>query len=425
MTIAELLRQATDAKTMEAARRLFFSRRWQLLQGDGNWLWGEFQLNGPAPLRAAVDLLNGRFCCNCRSRQQPCAHALSLVMILNNQAERITVAEMPDWVAAHQNQTVVPNSQAVDASTTTSSSLIPDAKRLQLMQQGMQELELRLIDIVERGLADTNSLGPDFWADTATRLTDAKLSGLASQVRWMSSKNLAASQQLNLLASLYLAVLAWRNSAQLPEPALLELLRYLGVAVKKEQLLQQKSLADYWLVMGVVEGEEDRLRYRRVWLRGEKSKRYALLLDYAFGEQPFERGWALSSAWQGNLHYYPGNYPQRAILPFPSPGQHPYDGLKGYENFAALRSNYQKALAQQPWLQQYPAYLQALQPLSEDGHFFLVDALGEALAVEPDLAGFYTLLAASYGETLAIFAEFDGYYLRPLSYVSETGLRAI
>ena len=107
MTITDLLRQSPDAKTSEGARRLFFSRRWILLGGDGKWLWGAFKVNGPKPLQSAVDLINGRFYCSCRGRQRPCAHALSLVMILHQQPERITVGPTPRAMALHEERLLV------------------------------------------------------------------------------------------------------------------------------------------------------------------------------------------------------------------------------------------------------------------------------------------------------------------------------
>lgn len=427
MTIQELLRQASDAKTLEAARRLYFSRRWLLLQGDGEWIWGEFQVNSPQPLQAAVDMLNAHFFCNCRSRQRPCAHALSLVMILSNQAERITVASPTDWVLAYKNQTL-PSSAPLpqeQEEKTSNKTFAPDEKRQKLMNQGLAELELRLIDIIERGLADTNALGYDLWEDTAARLTDAKLPGLAKQIRISGQQEMPHQQQLQLLASFQLAIRSWKNRNQLDLPQQQELYKLLGVNTKKEDLLQQTSQKDHWLVMGQIEGMEERLRYRRVWLRGQKSQRFILLLDYAFGDQAFERAWPLASAWEGEAFSYPGSYLQRAIFPYPRPSKQIYDKLKGYDNFAAMRRNYQKALGLQPWLQNYPVYIHQLQPLSEQSRFYLLDAQGQALPVIEDTPTFYTLLAASYEQPLSVFAEFDGHFLRPLSYFSQSVLCAI
>ncbi|PHI18311.1 hypothetical protein CEQ90_18545 [Lewinellaceae bacterium SD302] len=452
MTIQDLLSMSPDAKTSEGARRLYFSRRWRLLGGDGKWLWGEFEVNSPKPLRAAVDLLNANFFCNCRSRYRPCTHALSLVMILNNQPERITVSSPTEWLFEYQ-QSLLPRhlreevgpegatdsaemkSGGAAAETASSDSAldraaaVPDKKtaaRLQLMSSGIDELELRLLDIASRGLADTNSLGNDFWEDTANRLTDAKLGGLGNRLRSLiRSGEPDLEQQSSIIGDLYLAIRAWKKRDEIPENNYSELLQYAGVNLKKEVIRAQPGREDHWLVMGSAEGSEDRLRYRRVWLRGEQRKRYALLLEYAFGEQPFERSWPLASSWQGTVHYFPGSYPQRAVFPNPMRGGKSYDGLRGYPDFAAMLHDYRRALALQPWLPSYPVYLAEVRPMTKDGVFTLMDNYDHPLPLPADYQNFYTLLAAGGGTPLSLFAEFDGTHLRPLSLFTGAGLLAV
>lgn len=422
MTIADLLALSPGPKVSEGARRLYYSRRWRTLGSDGEWLWGEFTVNGPNPLRPAVHLTTGRFYCTCRSRQRPCSHALSLVMILNNQQERISVSSPPEWALLLR--------QSAPPPATPSTPWQEDPKlaaRLELMGQGVEELEVRLLDIVSRGLADTNALGNDFWLDTAARLTDAKLGGLANRLRATHRQtDLAPERQIRILADLYLAIRAWRKLDRLPPERRDELLQYAGINLKKEQLAQGPPRPDHWLVMGTLEGQEDRLRYRRVWLRGESRKRYALLLDYAFGEQPYERSWPLASSWQGDVRYYPGSYPQRAVFTQPKPGGRPYEGLSGYATFAALLHDYYRALALQPWLPNYPAYLTEVVPLRVDGRPHLIDPEDRIFPLIPasDRA-FYTLLAASGGGPISLFTEFDGDALRPLSLFTGSGLVAL
>lgn len=421
MTIAELLAQSPDAKTLEGARRLFFSRRWRTIAGDGNWLWGEFEVNGPQPLRTAVDLINGHFFCTCRSRRRPCTHALSLVMVLGNQADRITVASPPEWALLLREKTIERNEQAAAPSSLPQGDML-DAKRARLMDQGLTDLELRLLDLMDRGLADTNAQGEEFWLDTAARLTDAKLSGMANRLRSVIAAGDDSTVQLNWLGDAYLAIRAWRNRDQLDPKQREELYRYLGLNVKKDQLAQRPGKNDHWLVMGSFEGVEDRLRYRRVWLRGEKCKRYALLLEYAFGERPFERGWALGSSWSGKVQYYPGSYPQRAIFSYPTPGGRPYEGLRGYADFDAMSHDYQRALALNPWLPSYPVYFQAITPRMIEGNGWLIDATEKGLPMEGASEQLFTLLGLSYGEPVSLFGEFDGHRLRPLSVVMGSGL---
>ncbi|THH39975.1 hypothetical protein [Neolewinella litorea] len=418
--IDHLIQLAPDAKTLEAGRRLFYSRRWRLLGGDGEWIWGEFDVGGKRPITSAVQVVRGKFSCSCRARARPCAHNLALVLLLKNNPDRFTVGQPPDWVRSVQHQsgrapkTIKDTEQAEDRLSA----------RLELMTSGVDELELRLLDVARRGIADTQGQGEESWLSMATRLTDAKLPGLAGRVRRLAGLGAEGTEGeiARTLGDLYLFVRAWRIRDEFPPDRREELYQLAGITTKKDELLGLPAKEDHWLVLGSVSGTEDRLRYRRVWLRGERSRRYALLLDYAFGDFPFEQSWPLSASFAGGVHYYPGSYPQRAVFPEPRPGGRPYDGLKGYPSFQDMLANYRRALGVNPWLLYYPVYLDDVRPVKEGERMKLVDAQGRALPVSADHTGFYRLLAVSGGGPLSLFAEFDGYQLRPLSLLTQLGL---
>ncbi len=421
----DLLRLAPDAKALEAGRRLFYSRRWRLVGGDGQWLWGEFSYgNGNKAIETAVALTNGRFFCTCRARQRPCAHGLAIVLMLKNDQQRITVAQPPSWVRSVQFQ--AEQKATPKPVRDTHSAANRESDRLDLMGAGVEELELRLLDITRRGIADTLAQGPEVLRAAAARLTDAKLPGPAGRLRRLASLGAEGTEArfARILGDLYLFVRAWKNRRQLTDQQHAELLQFAGMSVRKDEILSQQGLNDHWLVMGTVTGQEDRLRFRRVWLRGEQSRRFVLLLDYAFGERPFERSWPLSASFQGPVYYYPGNYPQRALFPTPATGGRPYDGLKGYQTFAAMRENYQKAIAVNPWLFSYPVYLENVRPFSLDRKRALLDPAGEVLPLTEDYQNFYRLLAISGGAPISLFGEFDGYHFFPLSIVTGMGLVA-
>ncbi|MCP9235859.1 hypothetical protein [Lewinella sp. JB7] len=420
MSVDHLLKLAPDAKSLESGRRLFYSRRWRLLGGDGEWLWGEFDVGAKRPIQSAVQVVEGRFSCSCRARARPCAHGLALVLLLANNPDRITVGQPPDWVRSVQHQSsriprVVKDVRKVGDRF---------ADRLDLMTAGIDELELRLLDVARRGIADTLEQGPEVWQAAAVSLTDAKLPGLAGRLRRLATLGTDGTEAeiARALGDLYLFVRAWRKHDELPHARGQELYQIAGVSTKRDDLLRREPVRDHWLVLGTVEGREERLRYRRVWLRGETTRRFALLLDFAFGDMAFEQSWPLSGSFDGSVHYYPGSYPQRAILATPKAGGRPYDGLKGYDTFDDMLDNYRRALAVNPWLLQYPVYLNAVRPVRDGGESLLIDERGVALPVHPEYSGFYRLLAVSGGAPTALFAEFDGYQLSPLSLLTELGL---
>ena len=420
MSTDELLQLAPDAKSLEAGRRLFYSRRWRLLGGDGEWVWGEFDVGGKRPIECAVQVITAKFMCTCRARARPCAHGLALVLLLKNNADRYTVGQPPDWVRSVQHQASLTPRATKDVIKADDRL----TARLELMTSGIDELELRLLDVARRGIADTLGQGSETWLATAARLTDAKLPGPAGRVRRLASlsEEDARTEIARTLGDLYLFTRSWRIRDELTAERRDELYQLAGINTKKDELLALSTTDDHWLVLGVVNGQEDRLRYRRVWLRGEKTRRYALLLDYAFGDFPFEQSWPLSASFDGGLIYYPGNYPQRAVLPDPRPGGRPYDGLNGYATFSDMLENYRRALGVNPWLLQYPVYLSEVRPVKQGTDSLLVDTDDRALPLPQEYEGFYRLLAVSGGAPITVFAEFDGYLLRPLSLLTELGL---
>ena len=414
-----LLQLAPDAKTLEAGRRLFYSRRWRLLGGDGQWIWGEFDYNGRRAIESAVEVVQGKFHCTCRARARPCAHDLALVILLKNDADRFTVGQPPEWVRSVQFRAERPAPPVRDLPAADDRL----AARLELMTAGIDELELRLLDIARLGIADTIGQGAEVWLSMAARLTDNKLPGLAARVRRLATvpDSEAERQIARTLGDLFLFIRSWRFREEFPPERMQELYQVAGITTRREELLRRPPRADHWLVTGVTEGEEDRLRFRRVWLRGERSKRYVLLLDYAFGQTPFEQSWPLSASFDGEVRYYPGAYPQRGIFPSPRPGARPYDGLIGYPAIAEMRTNYRRAIGVNPWLPSYPVYLSDVRPVKVGPEMYLLDAQGEAVPVAADFGGFYRMLAVSGGGSMAVFAEFDGYTVRPLSLLSQHG----
>ena len=421
----DLLRLAPDAKSIEAGRRLFYSRRWRLVGGDGDWLWGEFAYgNANKAIESAVELTTGRYVCSCRARQRPCAHGLALVLMLKNDQARITVAQPPSWVRSVQFRAEKKEKSRPVLDVRAANERQSD--RLDLMTEGVEELEIRLLDIARRGIADTLAQGPELLLAAAARLTDAKLPGPAGHLRRLAALGPDGSEAAfaRTLGDLYLFVRAWKNRQELPNAGHDELLQFAGVNTRRDELLARPGVTDHWLVMGVLNGQDDKLRWRRTWLRGEHSRRFALVQEYAFGEQPYERSWPLGASFQGTVFYYPGSYPQRAVFPHPVVGGKPYDGLKGYTSFAALRDNYQKALAVNPWLYAYPVYLSGARPTVNERQRYLVDGSGEGFPLHPAYENFYRLLSVSGGQPISLFAEFDGYCLHPLSVVTGMGLVA-
>lgn len=406
-----LLHLAPDAKSVERARKFFFSRKWLELAGNGEWLWGIYEFAEGREVRPAVYLPGAHFQCTCNSPRRPCPHALALVLMLLNAQERLRVGEPPDWVRRPSAAPAPRPPAPADADRRQ--------ERLQLMDEGVAELERWLNDTIRQGL-HLLAERPEMLEEFATRMVDYQLGGIARQLRGL--RTFFASDDwprfgLERWGQLYLFVRAWQQLDRQPPARRADLYQLAGLNLRKEEVLLQPAVEDHWLVVGQVQETEEPLYVRRVWLRGEQSGRMALLLDFAHGSPAFERSWPVGSAWQGQLHYYPSSYPQRAVMARAEPSRRAYEGLQGLATFAALRTAFREALLAQPWLLRLPVVLDDVRPLPQGEQIVLADAEQHPIALAGS-AGL-TLLAISGGEPLTIIGEWDGRTLLPLAVVAD------
>jgi hypothetical protein len=293
-------------------------------------------------------------------------------------------------------------------------------QRLELMQKGIVELEQWLVDLVTQGLSTVESLPESYWESFAARMVDAKLGGIARRLRQIPpiiGTEGWHETLLGIIAELHLFVQAFRQLDGLPEPMQEEVLSIGGRNIKKQVLLEQEGVKDHWLVLGQQSGSEDQLRYRRTWILGEQSGRAALLLDYAYGNQPFEHNWVLGSAWQAEIVFYPSSYPLRALVKQAQPHRQAIQQLNSYENWAKLMEAYAEALAQNPWLYTFPALLEAVTPTQLYDQAKLRDTAGQAAPLLAESDTLWQMVALSAGKPLAVFGEWSGSSFSPLSVI--------
>jgi hypothetical protein len=413
----QLLQLAPDTATLEQARRLFFARRWQLLEGNGAQLWGEYHTQYGHQIRSVVNFSPPQFHCSCKSPRRPCKHALALVLLFLNRADVWRVQDTPpDWVAKLlRTPDSSPKKETTDKDS--ASRMADQAKRVALMDEGVAELEKWLRQAARQGLASLRDTAAD-WERMAARLVDCKLGSIARRLRraaalletddWLAP----VVRELGLL---YLFVRAWQAKGQLGPSQKRELMQVAGWNLRKEQVLQSgRPVKDNWLVLGLETGAEEKLRYRRTWLRGENTGHYALLLDFAYGNQGFESHWVVGSVLQGELVYYPGQPPLRAVLRTATPSQVPYTTPEAYADLVALGQAYSHALAASPWLERFPVELEAVTPVLVDEQAFLLDEEQRQLPLPLEEA-FWRLLALSGGASLRVFGEYTGAHFEPLS----------
>ena len=428
---------APDDSTLNRAESLANPRRWIYIERNERTLWGECSGSGKEAYRAIVDMTGPAYKCSCPVKRFPCKHTLALLLLAaDNNATHFGKNPPPqyvtEWLDARDRRQVAkaePRTEEQKAKSDATKNKTRD-ERLDLMRDGVTDLQNRLLDMIRDGLADLEKAPPQYFQDFGARMVDAKLGSLSKRIKGWASLCQTHPEDwyerlLAEIGSLYLLTKAFQNFDALNEPLQAEIMAQMGVSIKKEDLLSQTGLVDDWLVLGQIETtEEDNLTSRRVWLRGRESGKTVLILDFAFGAMGFGSAWLNGFVYRTEVVFYPAAYLLRVVTKGIEPAQ-PFSQIIGYQDFTHFFESYSMALASNPWLHAYPVLLAQVIPIFSEGQFFLIDKnkktldLGDVISSKDKKAIGWKLLALSGGNPVSVFGEWDGKKLLPLSVFSE------
>ncbi len=375
----------------------------------------------------AIDLHKNSLYCTCPFYPKPCIHAQALFLLQQNAGTALfTLTDtLPDWAPA----LLAGRATLLRPDQTAQQEVAREQRRFERLERaanGFEDLEVWLLDTFRRGVATVASEDPRWYEGIATRMADASMTGISRTLRLLgqipATQTDWAEQVLAVLAECYLAVRAFRRRAALPEALGYDLQTYIGVALKKEEVVQSgERVTDVWAVVGQAEETlEEKLRSRRTWLLGPQSGRYALLLDFAFGGMGFPQTITPGSIRQGTLAYYPSAWPQRALTVTDlTEVPKKVEKLPGLTDFSQLLAAFAAALGQQPWLAVFPAALSDCTPYLQGNQFFMADKMGKSLPLQTREDTFWRLLSVSGGHPVSLFGVWDGAAFQPLSVVSD------
>lgn len=416
--VAEL---APDARSVAAARKLASPGPWSELGCTGSLVWGRCQGRAATPYQATVDLDEPAFRCTCPSRKQPCKHGLALLLLWVEHGDAVAEAAAPagfaeDWA---RQRTGKPQSTArrdggvadPDAQTRR------EQQRVAAMTDGFIDLERWLGDLTRQGLASARRQPYAFWDATAARLVDAQLPGLAERVRAAGGAVRRSEDWADGLVAecgrWELAAQAWRRRASLPLALLGDLRTFIGWPRRGDEVAGFQRQRDRWVVAGVRQGEDGRVVSQRTWLRGERSGRWVLVLDFATSVQALQVAHVVGAVVEDELTLYPGNDPVRAAFSgqqqIVATGQAPPTRA-----LAEARGDLAEALARNPWADHLPVAVRGVTVAQGGGRWWLRDEPGNRLPLHPD-AQPWLLLALSGGEPSDVVAEWRDAALDPMT----------
>jgi SWIM zinc finger len=395
LTLAKVEEIAPDQGSLSAARKLLNPSSWPVIAGsEAGLVWGECQGSGSLPYRVVISESDLGYKCTCPSRKFPCKHSLAL-MWMRAEGRPITTQAPPDWVndwlARRRGPPARPSApnkaeakpKAIATAFEPESPVVdPKAQARALAQRernraereaailaGMEELDLWILDQLERGLAGFQTVAREQCGLAARRLVDAKASGLASRVEQLPAalfglpEALRANFLIEKLGELHLIAEAYRRQAELPEAMKADLRLMIGWTMSREDLLgesQAMRLRDRWMVLAATqEIQPDKLRRLETWLArlgDAEGPRFAVLMDFV----PVSIGavgktYSAGEIFEAELAFYPSSAPLRAIIAqqFGSVTRGGHWQAPPDDVSRAL-DRYEASLGARPWLGEWP-----------------------------------------------------------------------
>jgi hypothetical protein len=340
-------------------------------------------------------------------------------MLLATQPPLFAGAAEPDWVAkwiAERAARADKKEQRQESTPDPEAQAKRAAAREAKVLAGVDQLELWLCDLLRLGISTAPAKDYAFWDGMAARLVDSQAGSLARMVRELASLAASGSRWeerfLHRVASLTLAIEGYRRASSLPEELRADVRNAIGFTVAQDDVLAREGVRDTWMVVGRSVDAEDRLLVQRSWLQGRKTQRTALILDFAAAGAPLNPSFPTGSAFVGEVVFFPGALPQRALVKSRTPdGPFPPAAL----DLAAAHLTYRQALTASPWVSGWPMQIAGAATYFDGSQFLLRDAAGFAVPLRAAPEAAWKLVAVSGGKPLTVFGEFDGARLRPLT----------
>ncbi|MFB4309102.1 SWIM zinc finger family protein [Actinomadura sp. GTD37] len=413
----QVLGLAPDASSAKAAGGVAKPAKWGGTGCDDEAVWGECQGSGKSVYRACADLAGPAFRCSCPSRKFPCKHALALLLLWSDAA--VDAGPRPAW-AAEWVEERRERADRADRRRASAAAKTRDPKtaerRERRVDDGLAELDQWLRDQVAHGLAAAEKAPYRLWDDAARRLVDAQAGALAGQVRGLAAIPRRPGWPGRLLAEyalLRLLVRAHQRRDELPAGLRDTVRSRVGFTVPQEEVLSGgERVRDLWAVIGSRDTAQELLSTRRVWLRGRRTRRPALVLSFAAPGTSLDASLVVGTEVDAELAFYPGSQPLRALVADrygpAEPGMPEGSSVRGFLDEHAA------ALARDPWLDRWPAALGSVRlARDEGGGLYAVDEAGDALPLR--MGDPWRLLALSGGGPVTLSGEWSPRGLRPLA----------
>lgn len=402
---------APDGASIVAARKLARPSPWSSLGRDERALWGLCKGSGSKPYQVTVDEHGPAYKCTCPSRKFPCKHALALLLLAADGA--VPDAAPPEWVGEWiaSREARPPRRSPDEPIRDPEAAERRAAAREERVAAGVEDLRLWLRDAVRGGLGSSRLRAWDEWDAFAARMVDAQAPGAASRLRSLGS--VAAGRPdgwpERLLSGMGMLHLLCEAFARADGPLRADIRSLLGWNVGREEVLSGPRVQDRWTVLARVVLDQERLRVQRTWLLGERTGRFALLLDFAPLGAVLEPRPAPGVALDASLAFFPSATPLRALVA-DAGAVSEAAGVFGSGGVGEALAATASAVALNPWLDEWPVALESAVP-----ELGLISACDGSLPLGGSELSRWRLLAVSGGRPVSVFGLWNGTRLTPLA----------
>jgi hypothetical protein len=415
LTRDQIVQLAPDDASAKAGQQLATTSKWLVRCANPLALWGDCQGSGSSPYKTMVDLANMAFKCSCPSRKFPCKHGLGLLLLYATNASAFTQV---DQLAPQVDEWLSKRVAKAEAKETKEAKPIDEKaqqKRVESREKkvdaGIEELRLWLKDLVRTGIVGIPQNAYQFSQNITARMVDAQASGLAAQLRKVQQLNFYKDGWqkglIGHLSKLYLLTEAYQKLDGLPAEWQQELKTLIGWTIAKEEVLAGEGIQDEWLILSKTQEEEGNLVTERIWLRGRKTQRYALILNFYAGNQLPSNVLVAGATLVGELAFFPAVTPLRALVKVQTQIKAGVELTQGIDQISEMHQVVTQALAQNPFVAQVPLMGNGMRLSLQNGHWYMVDAMQQAMALRNSEAEAWDILATTGGREFACFGLYE------------------
>ena len=415
-----MLALAPDAASQRAAAGLARPACWSDAGTAGDLVWGRCAGSGRQLYQTVIDLGGPAYRCSCPSRKFPCKHALALLLTwaggaVPEQGEAAGYATA--WQASRQARAGARNGTGGKPKDAAAAARRAE-QRAERVAAGVAELQVWLGDQVRAGLTAARAAGYGHAEAIAARMVDAQAPGVASALRRLSAIPMSGDGWPGRLLAeyglLHLLARAHQQLAALPPPLAAVVRSRVGYTTSREDVLATPPVTDRWQVLAVRDVLDGQIPARRVWLRGQHTGRFALLLSFAPAGtfSGLEAALIPGLELHADLHFYPGQ-PELRAAAGTRHGSPAAAGRPAADDIAGLLSAWSAGLEKDPWLTEWPALVTGVPVPGEPG-WQLADRAGLVVPLLGQESR-WPLLAVSGGQPVSLAGEWTPAGLIPLT----------